>query len=108
MKNVVYNKMEFYRANLLKSHYKNAHNIVIKEEILEFPSYANFLNWKESEEEKTFSYFPKVNREADDRGKLYERFNCQFHGSNSPYGAFEKKGLRKQREKGSVKRNAIF
>lgn len=83
-----------------KSHSMN----VITEELF-FSSYQEFIKWKEKEEEETFSFFSKINTVNANNNSLYQRFQCNFHGSNRKHDK-NPKGIR-IRKKGSCKTNRI-
>lgn len=99
--------LKFYHAGDLAEHQKSSHNAKINSEHLEFDDYESFLLWKEEMELKSYSYFSKVYSAADSQNNMYERFQCQFHGSDRVHSPIVRKGLRKNRKKGKVKTNSF-
>lgn len=85
----------FYRIADLKGHIKNEHGKTIKEITLMFDSYENFLAWKEHEQKKTGSYYSKQNTpKTNGKNTKYERFVCQWHGSEKKNVNSQKVGKR--------------
>lgn len=79
-------KEEFWTKILLIEHLKTDHKSPIQPALkLNFASEADFISWKDTEEAKTFSYFPQNSGRKNGRLYLY----CQHDGSDQ---AHRKKG----------------
>ncbi|XP_022189618.2 uncharacterized protein LOC111048083 [Nilaparvata lugens] len=78
-------KNTFYTLSLLVHHLRNVHNAPLKDsQTLSFESEKLFFEWKEEEEARTLSFFPK-HRSTNTKEGTTKYFYCQKHGSDRPH-----------------------
>lgn len=92
--------LQFLRKDSLIQHLESAHSdgVTLKPKVtLKFSTVAEFNEWKEKEEEKTFSYFTTRFGQGSRKTKL---FYCQHDGQQILY---QRKGKTSPNTKGKVK-----
>lgn len=92
----------YFKKEQLIDHVRNVHGMKIRPMLtLEFPSQDEFKQWKEEEEDRTFSYYSK---HAGTKRNVVTYY-CQHEGSERSHrSSLDTRGKGKQNKKGRIKK----